>query len=76
MVWIGRQSNDIVRPNGDVAVRASASNFVCHVLMLLKVDDESGQILSIDEYYNKHWEDGIAEERYIEMVGASIKANV
>lgn len=71
-VWHGRQANDIVRPDGTVAVKASKKDFVCHVCMIFKIDSD-GLIVSIDEYYNKRWDDGVAEEEYTVMKGSSLK---
>lgn len=56
-------------------MKASGNDFVCHVCMVMKIDD-SGRIEKIDEYYNKRWDDGVAEEKYVTMKGASLKANV
>lgn len=44
-VWVGNQANDIVRPDGQIAVKASGKDFNCHVCMVIKVDD-SGRIVS------------------------------
>ncbi len=74
-VWVGRQANDIVRPNGDIAVKASGKDFECHVCMIIAVDD-GGRITRIDEYYNKKWDDGIREEKYFVLKGAGLKARV
>lgn len=71
-VWHGRQANDIVRPDGEVAVEASGKDFACHVCMVMNIDAD-GLIEKIDEYYNKRWDDGIAEETYAVMKGASLK---
>ena len=70
---MGRQANDIVRPDGKVAVEASGKDFVCHVCMVMKIDAE-GLVEKIDEYYNKRWDDGVGEEGYAVMKGASLKA--
>ncbi|KAK5049098.1 hypothetical protein LTR84_005521 [Exophiala bonariae] len=74
-VWVGRHANDLVRPNGDVAVKATGKDFECHVLMVLQIDG-GGIITRIDEFYNKHWEDGIREQDYLVMKGASMKSKV
>lgn len=74
-VWIGRHSNDLIRPNGEVAVQATGKDFRCHVCMVLQID-ESGKFTRIDEYYNKHWEDGVHEQEYLVMKGASMQAKV
>lgn len=55
-------------------MEASGKNFECHVCMVMKIDAD-GLIEKIDEYYNKRWDDGIAEEKYAVMKGASLKAN-
>jgi hypothetical protein len=70
-VWIGRCSNDIVRPDGQVAVKASGKDFKCHVCMIIEIDD-NGQITRIDEYYNKKWDEGIREDRYAVLTGPSV----
>ncbi|RVX70668.1 hypothetical protein B0A52_05318 [Exophiala mesophila] len=74
-VWIGNLSRDLVRPNGDVAIKATGKDYKCHVCMPIQVD-EQGLITRIDEYYNKHWDDGIPEEDYLIMKGPSMKSNV
>lgn len=71
-VWVGRCSNDIIRPDGEVAVKASGKDFRCHVLMLIEIDDQ-GLITRIDEYYNKRWDDGIREREYTVLDGPSTK---
>jgi len=70
--WIGRQSNDIVRPDGAIAVKASGKDFKCHVCMIIQIDD-LGKITRIDEYYNKQWDEGVREEEYLVLKGASLK---
>lgn len=74
-VWIGRHANDLIRPNGDLAVKATGKDFKCHVCMIIQID-ESGRLTRIDEYYNKHWEDGVPEQQYLVMSGASMKSKV
>lgn len=74
-VWVGRHANDLIRPNGDVAVKATGKDFQCHVLMVFQIDD-NGQFTRIDEYYNKHWEDGVRDQDYLVMKGASMKSKV
>lgn len=74
-VWVGRQANSIVRPDGQVAVEASGQDFECHVCMVLKIDGH-GVIEEIDEYYTKRWDAGIREDGYTVMKGASIQAAV
>lgn len=71
-VWVGRCANDIVRPNGEIAVKASGKDFKCHVCMVMEIDEE-GKISRIDEYYTKRWDDGIGEEEYVVMKGESLK---
>lgn len=73
IVWFGKTTNDIVRPDGEVAVKATGKNYVCHVCMLFKVNDNN-EITRIDEYYNKQWDDGIAESNYHVMKGSSLKS--
>lgn len=65
-IWYGKCANDLVRPNGDIAVKASGKDFVCHMCMVVAVDID-GKITRIDEYYNKKWDDGIRENNYIIM---------
>ena len=67
-VWIGRCANDIVRPNGALAFKASGKDFKCHVCMCLQITEE-GLIRRIDEYYNKRWDDGVGEAEYSIMKG-------
>lgn len=62
-MWVGKCSNDIVRPDGQVAVKASGNDFKCHVCMIMEID-ENGKIKRIDEYYNKLWDQGIQEDKY------------
>ena len=71
-VWVGRCSNDIVRPDGQIAVKASEKDFKCHVCMIFDID-QSGKIRRIDEYYNKRWDDGIHETEYAVLKGASLR---
>ena len=72
-VWIGRCANDIVRPDGEVAVKASGKDYKCHVCMVMKIS-EDGLIEKIDEYYNRRWDDGISDALYTVMRGESLKA--
>ncbi|KAK0272683.1 hypothetical protein LTR35_012649 [Friedmanniomyces endolithicus] len=72
IVWHGRAVNDIVRPDGEVAVKATGQAFECHVCMLIRVNDDK-KICRLDEYYNRKWDDGIAEEKYLLMKGKSIR---
>ena len=72
--WHGRCSNDIVRPDGQVAVKANGREFVCHVCMVMKIDLE-GRITRIDEYYTKIWADGIPDTQYTVMKGPSLKSS-
>jgi len=71
-VWYGKCVNDIVRADGQVAVKASGKEFVCHVCFVMAIDEE-GKITRIDEYYNRRWDEGVAEEEYMVMRGASNK---
>jgi ketosteroid isomerase-like protein len=75
MIWVGRQSNDIVRPDGVVAVKATGKDFECHVGMLMEVN-EAGRITRINEYYNREWSDGIRQQQYTVMKGGSLKAQI
>lgn len=72
-LWVGRCANDIVRPDGTVAVKASGKDFQCHVCMILKISQD-GLIERIDEYYNRRWDDGVPENEYVPMRGSSMKA--
>ncbi|KAK3707450.1 hypothetical protein LTR37_012092 [Vermiconidia calcicola] len=72
LIWHGRAVNDIVRPDGEVAVKATGKAFECHICMLIRVN-EAGKIYRLDEYYNKQWDNGIAEEKYLIMKGQSIQ---
>jgi hypothetical protein len=71
-VWIGRCTNDIVRPSGEVVVKAHGKDFKCHVCMVVDINSE-GKITSINEYYTKIWEDGIHKDDYTVMKGASMR---
>lgn len=72
-LWIGRCTNDIVRPDGQVAVKGTGKDFEAHVCMVLRID-RTGKIERIDEYYNKLWDEGRNEESYVRMTGASIES--
>ncbi|KIW54463.1 hypothetical protein PV05_06819 [Exophiala xenobiotica] len=72
LIWIGRCANDIVRPSGEVAVKASGKDYVCHVCLIAEID-EQGRITKMDEYYNRRWDDGIPQEKYAVLKGASLK---
>ena len=72
-VWVGRCTNDIVRPDGQVVVKASGKDFKCHVAMLVEIN-ESGVITRINEYYNRRWDDGVLEQEYSVIRGSSMKA--
>ena len=52
-----------MRPDGEVAVKASGKEFVCHVCMLIEIG-EDGLIERIDEYYSRRWDEGVEEGRY------------
>jgi hypothetical protein len=39
--------------------------------MVIEID-QHGQITRIDEYYNKKWDEGIGDEQYTVVSGASI----
>lgn len=58
-------------------MKANGRDFVAHVLLLMEVDcdGESGRglITKIDEYYNKAWWDGVGEDQYLVIKGASMK---
>jgi hypothetical protein len=43
--------------------------------MLIEID-QGGLVTRIDEYYNKKWDEGIREQQYAVIRGASMKANV
>ena len=74
IVWIGRCANDIVRPDGAVAVKASGKDYTCHLCMYAQIT-EDGLIRRIDEYYNRQWDNGVAEGEYTVMRGGSLKEN-
>jgi hypothetical protein len=71
-LWIGRCANDIVRPDGQVAVKGTGKDFKAHVCMVLKID-EDGLITRIDEYYNRAWDEGIIDEQYKVIKGGYSK---
>lgn len=71
-LWIGRCANDIVRPDGTVAVKGTGKDFKCHTCFILKISQD-GLITRIDEYYNKLWDDGIAEGGYTVVKGGSMR---
>ena len=56
-------------------MKAHGKEFVCHVCMLMEIDEE-GKIRVIDEYYNRVWEDGIAREEYLVLRGSGLKEEV
>lgn len=64
--------NDIVRPDGEIAVKGTGKDFRAHVCMVLKIDN-SGLITRIDEYYNRAWGEGVQESEYKVVRGASLK---
>ena len=72
-VWLGRSSNDIIRPDGQVAVKASGKDFVCHCCALIDIDTD-GKITKIDEYYTKRWDDGTPQSEYKEIRGSSMRS--
>ena len=74
VVWVGRMTNDIVRPNGEVAVKATGKDFVTHTCVLLEID-RYGKIMRLDEFYNKQWDDGRSERDYAVVTGASMKVS-
>lgn len=65
-------TNDIVRPSGDVAIKATGKDFVTHTCVLLEIN-EQGKIARLDEFYNKHWDDGKPEQEYAVISGASMR---
>ena len=71
-LWVGRCANDIVRPDGELAVKGTGRDFKAHVCMILKIDND-GLITRIDEYYNKAWDQGVQEGEYRIVRGASLK---
>ena len=71
-VWVGCCKNDIVRPDGQVAVKANGRDFVSAVCFCMEVDPVEG-IRRIDEYYSKPWWDAIPVEEYTKVTGASMK---
>lgn len=73
LLWIGRCANDIIRPNGEIGVKASGKDFKNHVCFVMKIDD-IGKIGRIDEYYNKAWDEGVHETQYVTIKGGSLKA--
>ncbi|KIW11628.1 hypothetical protein PV08_10930 [Exophiala spinifera] len=72
-VWTGRCANDIVRPSGEVVVKATGKDYVCHVCMVMEIDQD-GLVTKVDEYYNRRWDDGVAQKDYVVMRGASIQS--
>ena len=62
------QKNDIVRPNGDVVVKASGKRFENHICFVLNINEE-GFITKIQEYYNKAWDNGVHMDKYTRMSG-------
>lgn len=61
-----------MRPNGEVAVKASGRVFECHVVMVMEID-EGGLVTRIDEYYNRRWDEGVREGEYAVVKGGSLK---
>ena len=62
-----------MRPSGEVAVKATGKDYVCHVGMILEIDKD-GLVTKIDEYYNRQWDDGVAQKDYVVIKGASLKS--
>ena len=48
-VWHGTMKHDIVRPNGEIAVKASGRSFDTHVNMVSEMSEE-GLITRINEF--------------------------
>lgn len=71
-VWMGCCKSDLIRPTGEVVVKGNGRDFVAHVCFVVEVDVQNG-ITKIDEYYNKPWWDGVGEDEYLKMQGASLK---
>lgn len=71
-LWIGHSKNDIVRPDGQVVVKATHRDFKSHVSFFIKVSDE-GKITQIDEYDYRHWGEGIPKEEYTRIGAVSSK---
>lgn len=55
-----------------VAVKANGKDFVNHVCFVMEIDPVHG-ITRIDEYYNKAWWDGVSEDNYQKVTGASMQ---
>ncbi|KAF2169557.1 hypothetical protein M409DRAFT_19969 [Zasmidium cellare ATCC 36951] len=65
-LWIGRCTNDIVRPDGSVVMRGSGKEFKSHVGFFVKIS-EAGKITRIDEYDHRYWDEGVHESSYKRM---------
>jgi hypothetical protein len=72
-IWHGRCVNDLVRPNGETVIKAHGKEFENHVCFVLEIDDE-GLIRTINEYFNRIFEDGVGIEKYQKITGASMKS--
>ena len=72
LLWVGRCTNDIVRPNGEIAVKGTGKDFKNHVCMVIKINGD-GLVTRIDEYYNKAWDEGVQEDEYTVIRGSSLK---
>jgi ketosteroid isomerase-like protein len=72
LLWVGRCANDIIRLNGEVAVKGTGKDFKNHVCFVIKIN-EDGLITRIDEYYNGAWDEGVQEGEYKVMRGSSLK---
>jgi hypothetical protein len=72
LIGTARCANDIVRPSGEVAVKASGKDYVCHVCLVAETN-EQGRITKMDEYYNRRWDVGIPQETYTFLDGVSLK---
>lgn len=58
--------NDIVRPDGDVVIKANGRQFQQYVGFFVAVS-EQGKITRIDEYDHNRWNMGKAEEEYTKL---------
>lgn len=65
-LWIGRCTNDIIRPDGTVVMRGSGREFQTHVGFFVKISD-AGKITRIDEYDHRYWDEGVHESSYKQM---------
>ena len=51
-------------------LKGSGKEFQCHVALFYKIS-EAGKITRIDEYDHRYWDEGKAEEKYVQVGAVS-----